>query len=577
MVKIYVLLFFIFIVDVCAIGSPEQLLGDAKKYGESGDYPRQAEMFYKAGMQYWEEGNSEKALDCFRNSVVVNQQIGNKNALLNLYTNIGTLLSDLNQLEDALLEFRKSLKIRQELGDKQQIISGMLNVASVLNTIGRHYETISEAEKALELAKVTNSEQYIRSCYGILAETYKAVGKNSKSMEYFNLYALFDKKIAKAEMQKKEIEAQTKVALAEKQANAIRSEKKRTEDALLQTEASLYKSELRSKNQQELIKRKTNELREQEEQAREERLLKVIFASGLVIVLVFLLIIYGGYRKIAQKNAEILQQQAIIQKKNLDITNSLNYAKKIQRAMLLPQAMLSEYFPDSFIFFNPREEVSGDFYYFTSPQFLENGTICRECNDLIVSAVDCTGHGVPGAFMSMIGFNLLDQIIGSGVLEPNCILDKLHEGVHKALKQDLTENKDGMDMSLLRIKKKERIVEFAGAKNPVVYFQNGEMFTVKPCRFPIGGTYIRSRKQYEKHEIACPVETVFYVFSDGFQDQFGGSDGRKFMTKNFKDLLAKIHTKPMPEQKEILSETLSFWRGSRYRQIDDVLVIGFKF
>lgn len=561
----------------------DQQIAEAQKMETSGDLAKSAELYYRAGMDAWENSATEKAIELFEKSVVINQRLGNKNALFNLYTNIGTIQTDIGQLETSLLNYRKSLKIRQEMGDKAQIIAGQLNVATVLKEIGRNFESISVIESALELAKQISSIKHIRSCYGELAENYKAVGESTKAMEYFNLYATFEKKIQAEEILRKEADAQlivtdaqSRISATEEQKKAIEKAKQQTEQNLQKTEKNLYQSQKISKQQEITINLKNTELRLREEKVRQQNLLMLVYSISLCLVGVSALILIIAYRKIKNKNIEINTQKEIILKSNIDTHNSLNYAKKIQKALLLPQSLLNQFLPEAFIFFHPREEVSGDFYYFGNSEYLSTGNVSAEFDELMVSAVDCTGHGVPGAFMSMIGFNLLDNIISNGTTETNEILDQLNEGVHKSLKQTQTDNKDGMDMALLRILRKERIVQFSGAKNSVVYIQNGQLFEIKGCRSPIGGSAYRGHEKFSSHTISCPSDTYFYVFSDGFQDQFGGTDGRKYMSKNFKQLLLAIHTRPFTEQKQLLEATLSQWQGAT-RQIDDILVIGFKF
>ena len=571
----------------CSISSVlsnyDQLSATALKYEESGELAKSAEHYYKAGMDAWENSARDIAIGLFEKSVGINQRLGNKNALFHLYTNIGTIQVDMNQLESALFSYRKSLKIRQEMGDKSQIVSGQLNIASVLQEMGRNFEAIAVTEEALSLAKQISNIKLIRSCYGVLAENYKAVGESAQSMEYYNLFATFDKKIQAENIQRKEADAQHKVTVAEKQKNQIEQENtqivkqsKQTQEDLQKTEANLYKSQKISREQESIIKLKNAELKVQQERERQQIIMNYIYAAGLTLVVVSSLILILAYRKIKIKSTEINMHKEIIQKKNLDIHNSLNYAKKIQRALLLPQSMLNDFIPESFIFFHPREEVSGDFYYFGNANYLRTGEVTSDFDELIISAVDCTGHGVPGAFMSMIGFNLLDNIISGNNSEPNIILDMLNDGVRKSLKQSQTDNKDGMDMALLRILPKERKVQFSGAKNPVVYIQDGILHEIKACRSPIGGATYRGHEQFAMHEIDCPIDTHFYIFSDGFQDQFGGPDGHKFLSKNFKKLLLDIHLRSMSEQKQLLESTLLQWRGDS-RQIDDILVIGFKF
>lgn len=198
----------------------------------------------------------------------------------------------------------------------------------------------------------------------------------------------------------------------------------------------------------------------------------------------------------------------------------------------------------------------------------------KQAKKLVISAVDCTGHGVPGAFMSMIGYNLLDEITNKGITRPDLILEELHRGVRFALKQKETNNQDGMDMAICVVDREKKIMEFAGAKNPLIYIQNGEVQQIKGDKNGIGGK--SDDHKFEAHTIDVSLPTWVYMFSDGYIDQFGGDAGRKFMIKSFREMLFEIYEKPMPEQKDFLDKKIKEWIGTKYSQIDDILVLGFK-
>jgi len=294
---------------------------------------------------------------------------------------------------------------------------------------------------------------------------------------------------------------------------------------------------------------------------------------------------YAFYQKkkanviLENKNREILRQQGEIirqrdeldlsnkelDKKNHQIMESINYAKLIQTAMLQPETTLDEHVPDSFILFKPRNVVSGDFYWYTN-----------KGDKLIIAAIDCTGHGVPGAFMSMIGANILNQIVlNENNTEPHIILDELHKGVNIALNQKHTGNDDGMDASLFVIDKKKKAISFSGARNSLVLVKNGELQEIDGDDISIGG-FMRSRdEEFTKKEIPVDGDIYVYSFSDGYPDQFGGERNRKFMHGRMKDLLFDIHKKDMSEQKDILENTIESWKKeSNAKQTDDILVIG---
>ncbi|MGB0525136.1 MAG: 7TM diverse intracellular signaling domain-containing protein [Flammeovirgaceae bacterium] len=255
-----------------------------------------------------------------------------------------------------------------------------------------------------------------------------------------------------------------------------------------------------------------------------------------------------------------------LSKRNKKITDSLNYAKRIQTAILPFPERINRVVEEHFVFFKPRDIVSGDFYWF------------EEHDDKIfLAAVDCTGHGVPGAFMSLLAHDALTHtVISQGITEPDKILTYLDLDIRTILQQERTANKDGMDMTICVIDPNAQTIEFAGAKNPMIYFQDDNMYLIKGDKFSVGGQHLKHMKRFTKRVIDISKPTTFYLFSDGYQDQFGGQEGRKFLSKRFRELLNDIHSKPMPLQKTILDETFHGWMRGVHKQIDDVLVMGFR-
>jgi len=252
--------------------------------------------------------------------------------------------------------------------------------------------------------------------------------------------------------------------------------------------------------------------------------------------------------------------------KNKEITDSINYAQNIQRAILPAIKSIERGFDDSFVLFRPRDIVSGDFYWYAEHD-----------DKSFLAACDCTGHGVPGAFVSMIGNNLLNQIIlEKNIEKPGEILSKLNQGVKFAFTQDgEQEAQDGMDMVLAVLDKKKMTLEFAGANNPMIFIQDGELNVKKADRTSIGGDTAMDY-QFENFSVEVKKGDTFYLFSDGYPDQFGGVKGKKFMMKKYKQMILDHHAKPMTEQHDIYHKELLAWMGHEHEQIDDVLVIGVK-
>ncbi|MCW3103285.1 MAG: hypothetical protein JWO09_1725 [Bacteroidetes bacterium] len=278
--------------------------------------------------------------------------------------------------------------------------------------------------------------------------------------------------------------------------------------------------------------------------------------------------------KVEVINKEVIEQKAIIEAKNHDITDSIKYAKNIQEALLPPLQNLHSELREAFVLYQPKDIVSGDFYWFA-----------KRNNKRFVASVDCTGHGVPGAFMSIIGNTLLNEIVTEkNIIQPAEILDELHAGVKTALKQSESENerRDGMDIALCSLNEEGTILEYAGANRPLWIFrknkQGEEAFEMtKANKFPIGGMELHAneKRKFTNHSIPVEKGDMIYIFSDGYADQFGGDKGKKFMVGNMQKLVAEIYHKPVEEQEKLLSKAFHDWKGG-LEQIDDVLVIGFR-
>lgn len=265
-----------------------------------------------------------------------------------------------------------------------------------------------------------------------------------------------------------------------------------------------------------------------------------------------------------QKN-QILQQHQELEAKNQHVSNSINYAKKIQKALLPLKDRIEKNFDGMFVLFKPRDVVSGDFYWFA-----------RIAEKVIIVGADCTGHGVPGAFMSMIGMSMLTQIVKEkGITEPQEILSDLHVSIRVTLRQKNSDSRDGMEAGVAVFDKKTKMLDYAGAMIPLLLCQNGDLTEIKADRHPIGGSQNEEFLDFQKHTFVTDKNTIFYLFSDGYKDQFGGSENKKFMAKRFKETLHEIHALPTQEQHDILEQRFEDWRGDNF-QVDDVLVIGIK-
>lgn len=270
---------------------------------------------------------------------------------------------------------------------------------------------------------------------------------------------------------------------------------------------------------------------------------------------------------LSEINKSLQKAYLEIEEQKKHIEDSIHYAKRIQNAILPPDDFVKRLLTDSFVLYKPKDIVSGDFYW-----------VVIKDGKAIVAAVDCTGHGVPGAFMSIVGNNQLNYTVNVlGKSRPDEILNALNEGVTKALRQTRISSsvKDGMDISLISIDFKHKHLQYAGAYSPLYIIRNGEILQYQADKFPVGGYMGEELRNFTLHEMEIMKGDVIYIFSDGFSDQFGGPDDSKYLVKRFRELLLTIWKEPMEEQKEILNQVHLDWKGDR-PQVDDILVIGIR-
>ena len=280
-------------------------------------------------------------------------------------------------------------------------------------------------------------------------------------------------------------------------------------------------------------------------------------------------------RKVVERTEEVVRQKQEIEVKNKElevlykhVTDSIRYAKRIQESILPPESLMRKLLPQSFVFYKPKDIVSGDFYW-----------ISEKKDKVVFSVIDCTGHGVPGAFMSLVGYNLLKEIMDTmDELRPSVILDRLSAGVRNTLHQfDKTSAKDGMDIALCVVDKQKMELQYAGAFSPLYLVRNDNMQEIKADKLLIGYTYSDDHhaRDYTNHSVKLQKNDCVYVFSDGYHDQFGGEKGRKFMVANFRQLLLDIHNQPIDTQREELEKRFDEWKGQQ-DQVDDICVMGLK-
>lgn len=571
----------------------------AKNSKLNGDLPNTANYYNKIARIYWDSNSYQNAIEWYKQSLEVNQNLQNKNAIASISANLGLLYSDLQNYGQAIAYFEKSLEVNRALQRINYIKNDLHNMATAHSSNNNYNQANTYLLELLEYVKEEQNTAKLSDVYKSLHLNYKALGNTAEANKYLELYNT----MASHEYEQRQRELQEQQNRAVNRALVAEDSLHKTEDSLLKTtqENLVQRLKIDSLNREKELQELA--LKESEARVKAERLMSYLIAAGLVVVMLIAISIFAQFKQkqkanrlleiqnkeikkqkeqislqaeklqkanstITQKNQVLQLQKQEIEEKNKSITEGITYARKIQGAVLPEKQLLNKLFPENFILYQPRDILSGDFYW-----------IGQKNEYQIVVAADCTGHGVPGALMSILGLAFLNEIISTSQhLQANKILDTLRNYVIEALKQtgEDFETKDGMDLALCIINPKTQKMQYAGANNPLYLFRNKELIEMKPNRMPIGMHMLKHNKPFTNHEIDIQHGDTIYLFSDGFVDQLGGPEGKRFMTKHFKKLLADIHLQPMNEQHKILETTIYEWQIADYEQIDDRLIIGFR-
>ena len=502
-----------------------------------------ANTYNNIGVIYYNQKNYEKALENYSIAKKYYSEINDKQGISSILSNEGVVYKNQGNFDLALGKYFTSLKLREEIGDK-------LGVANSYDNIGNLYLTqnkIADAKKhlliSLELAKKIGAKNDIMRTYETLATCDSISGNWKGSLAYYKLYKQFNDSIFNEESLEKTIEMSSR----------FESEKKEAQIKFLE----------KDKEKQAAVTIAENK--------RQNAILLFIVVI-LLLVIVFSIFMSNRYRVTQKQKKQIEEQQIItdhqkelVEEKNKEITDSIYYAKRIQAAILPPDKLVKEHLKDSFIIYKPKDIVAGDFYWLEH----KNGKV-------LFAAADCTGHGVPGAMVSVVCNNALNRSVREyGLTNPGDILDKTRAIVIQEFEKSEDDVKDGMDIALCSLEFHETNCElkYAGANNPLWIIRKGatEIDEIKADKQPIG-KYV-DPKPFTTHTIELLKGDAIYIFSDGYADQFGGEKGKKFKTANFKKLILSIQKKSIEKQKEIIDEAFENWKGELY-QIDDVCVIG---
>ncbi|MCD6068359.1 MAG: protein serine/threonine phosphatase [Bacteroidetes bacterium] len=532
-------------------------------------------------------GEEEKALEYHFRGLKIKEEQKDSSAIGMSLNNIGNVYGSLKKMDSALYYHQKALDIRTRINDANGMGLSYNNIGNTLSRLERHKEALAIHLKALELFEEAGDKLNIaRSSFNI-GNQYMVMDENDNAY----LYIVRAEKLAD-ELEIKELQKDIYGLLSnyyENKAdykNAFVYSRK-----FQQVKDSLY-NEAKNKEIQSLNTRYETEKKEQENKElqlendlsaktiKQQRTVTYFIITGLGLVSILAFFIFRGLKQqrkaneiISRQKTEVEHQKELIEsqkelveEKNKEITDSINYAKRIQTALLPSVETFSEILPNSFVLFKPKDIVSGDFFWIT-----------QRDRYVFYVAADCTGHGVPGAFMSMLGTSFLNEIINDkDIIDPCDILDLLKIKIIKSLKQkgEVGGSKDGMDMVLCRLDTSTNELVFAAANNPLWLLRNGEIKEYKADKQPVG---IGSEgfDHFNQHVIQLEKGDAVYIFSDGFADQFGGPKGKKFKYKQLEEILISSSGKSLEIQKQQLDQHFESWRGM-LEQVDDVCIIGIR-
>jgi serine phosphatase RsbU (regulator of sigma subunit) len=485
------------------------------------------------GATYLELGDTLKAEMNFKEAMRIAALHNNRRGLASSYEHLGVVLYFYHHLTDSAISIiNNSISIYEDTHSKSGISEARMHLGEIYFREKRFDEAISCLETGVKVTEEIQNNYNLKVYYKILSGIYEAKQNPSLALSYY------------------------------KKLMAVK-------DTIYNLSSSSLMSEMKTELANEKGKREIENLN-----AKSEKQTFIIYSAIAVGVLLLILAVLTFNRYLVKKRAgellavqkqEIQQQKSVIEEKNKDITDSIRYAQRIQDAILPSRDKIREIFPHSFVLLRPKDIVSGDFYWF------------EQTGDYkLFSVADCTGHGVPGAMLSMVGHNILNKAVHDNkIIMPDELLRNLSENISKMLRQNQNEKniQDGMDIAICAYNEKEKIMYYSGAFNSLYKISNGKLEELKPDKIFIGNYDQNSEQKFTLHKIPANPGDTFYVFSDGFADQFGGPEGKKFKYKPFQQLIAGMKDENMESQEKKLEAAFDKWKNT-LEQVDDVCVIG---
>ncbi len=578
------------------------------------------------GASFQVRGNYVKAIESYQQCLKIMEELGDNRGIAAAMGNIGSLYIDLKDFSKALGYQMRCLKLVQQIGNIEGVASSLNNISIIYTGLRDYDQAISYAEKSLDMYDLLKDNYGIASANGNIGNlyfernlfekalpyqlkalalankegytylsittgaeignTYHKMKKNDVALKYVNEAERLLKKDpdASAQMAVSSVLSDVYQALGNyKEAFRNYEITQRIRDSLFRgdVQKELTQKELQMEFDKKLVadslknadeKKVTDALiLAKNTQIEKDRIQKFALYGGLILLFVGGGVMYNRFRIIRKqkeiielKNKETEEQKIIIEEKQKEILSSISYAKRLQEAILPPMSLIRENLPESFVIYKPKDIVAGDFYWIE--------VVNRD--NILIAAADCTGHGVPGAMVSVVCSNALNRTVKEfEITDPGKILDKTRELVVETFERSETEVKDGMDISLCLLNKKTKVLEWAGANNPLWIVRNEKIIEFKPNKQTIGK--VDKPSKYETHKVKLEKDDNIYIFTDGYADQFGGPNGKKFKHHQLVDLMCAISTLTINEQKVKLEKEFTDWKGD-LEQVDDICVIGIK-
>ncbi|MDZ4664806.1 MAG: tetratricopeptide repeat protein [Bacteroidota bacterium] len=574
----------------------------ANLFRKNKDKPGLAKTYTSMGVIYWYQGLYRQAIDYFQKNILLSTELNDQDGLAASYGNLAIIFDEEGKLDSSLAYYNKALKIYSSTNNQTQLASCYDNMSIVFLQYKDFNKAIEYHAKGFDLRKKNADTVGIMASLENLGTIYLRQNKPDKAIEVSKeVVKMANRRGAKEDLKYALINLKDAYALKKDFASAFEYQKKLLwlKDSLRNKEINDQIAELEARYNNEEKRKELSEIKfeqklkekENENSSRKKNYAIITLMIGGIAFLVVTFLIFKRYKekqKVAEvlekKNEAINKQKKIIDKAyraleeiNTDITDSIKYAKRIQEVIFPPQKLIDDVLPQSFVLFKPKDIVSGDFYWME-----------KVGNYVYFAVVDCTGHGVPGAFMSIVGHNLLNKAIHEyKCVTTSEILNQVNKGLYDILRQTVNDMgvRDGMEITLCRWEKAKGELMFSGANHVMYGVSNNELFIHKGDKHPIDAFYDSELKQFSQAIIKVNKGDVFYLTSDGYADQFGGptasfskgyGSGKKFKSKQLQEIFLSIHTKEMNEQKAALNSIFYQWRGE-LEQVDDILIFGVKF